>query len=110
MLARRCRRIPCKNFGEHLGCAMLKVGPRRTWSPVERGASKRREARRRINLAEARSFFPSVVAVAAAPAQYSAVERWSLARGGAGEADLRRRGWGERGRGRGWGERGRGRG
>jgi hypothetical protein len=73
----------------HLGCAMLKVGLRRTWSLVERGASKRREAWHRINLAEARSLYSSV---AAAPAQYNVVERSSLAREGAGEADLRRGG------------------
>jgi hypothetical protein len=99
MLARRWRRIPCKNFGEHLGCAMLKVGSRRTWSPVERGASKRREAWHRINLAEARSFFPSVVAGAA---RHNAVERSSLAREGAGEADLRRDGEVEPRRRRNW--------
>jgi hypothetical protein len=60
---------------------MLKVGSRRTWLLVEREASKRREAWRRINLAEARSLYPSV---AAAPARYNVVERSSLVRGGAG--------------------------
>jgi hypothetical protein len=58
---------------------MLKVGSRKTWSPVERGASKRKEAR---------TLYLSVAA-AAAPARYSAAERLRLARGGAGEADLR---------------------
>jgi hypothetical protein len=75
MLARRWRRIPCENFVEHLGCAMLKVGSRRTWSPVDHEARKRREARR---------LYPSVAA-AVVPARYSAVVRSSLARGDAGD-------------------------
>jgi hypothetical protein len=58
---------------------------------VEREASKRREALCRINLPKARSFFSSVAAMAV-PTRYSVVERSSLARGGAGEADLRRDG------------------
>jgi hypothetical protein len=82
MLARRWRRVPCENFVEHLGCAMLKVGSRRTWSPVEREARKRREVRR---------LYPSVAA-AVAPARYSTVVCSSLARGGVGEADLWRGG------------------
>jgi hypothetical protein len=51
--------------------------------------SKRREARRRINCAEAWTLYPLVAAAVAAPARYSAVESLRLARGGAGEADLR---------------------
>jgi hypothetical protein len=52
---------------------MLKDGSRKTWSPVEREASKRWEARRRINRAEAQTLYPSMVA-AVAPARYNAVE------------------------------------
>jgi hypothetical protein len=84
----RWRCIPCENFGEHLGFAMLKVGSRKTCSPVEHRASKRRKARRRINHAVARTLYP-LVAAAVALARYSAVESSRLARGGAGEADLR---------------------
>jgi hypothetical protein len=75
---------------------MLKVGLRKTWLSLERGASKRREARCRINRAEAGPLYPSVAA--AAPARYSAVGRSRLASGKV----ERQRGWGERGCGRGW--------
>jgi hypothetical protein len=72
---------------------MLKVGSRRTWSPVERGASKRRAA---PDLAEARTLYPSVAAAMPAPARNSAVECSKLVGGGVGEADLQRVGEVER--------------
>jgi hypothetical protein len=86
MLAHRWRRIPCESFVEHLGCAMLQVGSRRTWSSVERGARKRREAQRRITLAEAWSLYPSMAAgvVPARTPQWSARVWQEEARGGGG--------------------------